>query len=231
MRQIIICVMFILGGISTAWADAPPRSTPPLKVLVLPAEIKIFLLTAANTLDEQPDASDLADDQTQQFVQQSLLNSQSMALMPMPALSPAEQTTLKQYVALYKVIEVSAETAKRMGGPWSARIDNFDYTVGPGLQFLQQRSGADAVLIVWGTDVESTAGHMAITLLNAALGIGGVQGRNYIAAGLIDLHTGHCRWLDTDHANARDFTNPEVLRKLVAGMLQEYPVGEIHSDE
>ncbi|MGA9853142.1 MAG: hypothetical protein WBR15_09445 [Gammaproteobacteria bacterium] len=231
MWRAVIGVMLAMGSVSTALATSPPQSISPIKVLILPADIKIYQLTAANNLDEQPLASTTASTQVVQDAQTFMRGKQEMVPVSMPALNPQEQAMLNEHLALYKVAASTAQTAKQMGGPWDVPFAEFDYTVGPGLQFLKQKTGADVALILIGDDAESTGGHIAMGMFMSLLGVITPSGRNFMTAGLIDLDTGQIRWLDYDAKHAgRDFTNPAVLDEIVDEMLQKYPQGSIHSD-
>lgn len=231
MWRTIPCLLLILGFAPAALADALPPNPSPIKILILPAELKIYQLTAANNLDEQPEASAKASAQAVQVAQTFMRTSRDLMFVAMPTLTAEEQATLKEHLALYKVAAGAAETASRMGGPWTVPLTEFDYTVGPGLGFLKQRTDADVALILIGNDAESSGGHIAMAALMSLFGVVTPQGRNFMTAGFINLGTGHIRWLDydTQHA-ARDFTNPAVIDEIVDEMLQKYPQGSIHSD-
>lgn len=54
---------------------------------------------------------------------------------------------------------------------WAHKHHEFDYTVGPGLAFLRDETGADAALIVLGTDFISSAGRKAAFFSRLALGV------------------------------------------------------------
>jgi hypothetical protein len=231
MQRTIFYLLMSLGLTPTVMATSPPNIQAPIKVLLLPAEIRIYQLTAANNLDEQPDASATANTQAIQDVQEFMLGPQKFIAVTMPSLTAAEQATLNEHLALYRVAASTAASVSRMGGPWTAPLADFDYTAGPGLRFLQTRTGASVALILIGNDAESSGGHIAMAALMSLFGVATPGGRNYMTAGLIDLNSGRIRWLDYDdnHA-ARDFTNPAVIKELVDEILQGYPQGSIHSD-
>lgn len=231
MRQTILYLLMWLGLSPIVMASPQPNIQFPIKVLLLPAEIKIYQLTAANNLDEQPEASATASTLAIQDIQEFMQDQQKCIQVTIPNLTTAEQTTVNEHLALYKLVASTAQTVSRLGGPWTVPIEKFDYTVGPGLQFLQARTGASVALILIGNDAESSGGHIAMSALMSLFGVAIPEGRNYMTAGLIDLKSGQIRWLDYDDNHAvRDFTNPAVIKELVDEILLGYPQGSIHSD-
>lgn len=201
-------------------ADAP--STPP-KVLVFPADVKVFSLTASGNIEDAPDATAAASGYGNTELQRYVASDPAFKALSMPSLSGDEQATLKEHVALYKTIVRDAHFADAVGDAWKVPLQAFTYSVGPGLDFLRQRSGADYLLLLTAEDGESTGGRMAMTFL-----FGGPIGRNYISAGLIDLHSGKVVWLNYDTHNASDYNVQANMTKFVDEILEDFPSGSLH---
>lgn len=210
---------------------APPPSAPssgpapvqaPLKVVLLPSEIKIFII-AVYSMDEDPNLSARMTSRTDAVLRQALSSSPVFSLSAMPALTADEQATLNEHIALCKLEAKDAESLDEMGGDWQRVLDDFDYTLGPGLRFLKQRSGADYGLMVFGGDGESTSGNALKTFM-----IGGVKGQNYLFAALIDLATGDIVWLHRDTHDADNFTSKDNMDQFVLELLKDYPDGALH---
>lgn len=206
--------------VQVAAADTTPGTR---KILVLPAYVKVYSLTASGSVEDSPDATAAASGYGNAELQRYLATDAAFKLVPMPTLSASEQSTLDEHVALYKSIVHDARMADSLGGPWKAPLAAFTYSVGPGLDFVRQRSGADYLLVLVAEDGESTAGRIAMTML-----FGGLVGRNYISAGLIDLHTGNVVWLNYDTHNAKDFVVQANMTQFVDDILQDYPEGSLH---
>ncbi|HEV2111888.1 MAG TPA: hypothetical protein VGT99_11085 [Gammaproteobacteria bacterium] len=207
---------------SPVLADDPKPA--PVKVLILPAEMRVYSLTATNAIEDAPDATVVANTASDAEVRHFTAANPQFQPVAMPTLSSDEQAALKQHVALYKAVVGDVHIAERIGDAWKGPLDSFAYTVGPGLQFLKQRSNADYLLVLFGADGESTGGRIAMTLL-----FGGLTGQNYICAGLIDLDSGKIVWLNYDTHNAKDFKDPKNMASFVNDILQDYPDGSLHS--
>lgn len=223
--------MFLLAAAlwagPTHAADAPMQA--PFKVLLLPSEIKIFNITAGGGMDEAPDATAKMTAETDAELRRALATSPVFHIVELPPLSPDEQSVLKEHIALYKLAAEDAEKVDSLGGDWKHQLEHFEYTIGPGLSFLRQRSGADYALIVFGGDGESTGGRQAMNVLGAILGAGMVEGRNYLYAGLIELSTGKLTWLNYDTHNAKDFTSENNMDVFVDGLFSDYPDASLHA--
>ena len=210
-----VCVASAAGAAQAA----APSSTAPLKVLLLPSDIKIFTIGLGSD-EEATDDSVRMTAATDAELRRILAASPTFKLLDMPALSDAEQATLKQHVALYKIEAGDAYSCKVRGGVWKQVIDNFDYSIGPGLAFLEQRSGAEYGLVVFGIDGESTGANILL---------GNRRGRNHLYAGLLDLATGNVVWLHHDDHNSANFTSKNNMESFVDELIQNYPDGSVHA--
>lgn len=223
IRRLAPALTLLTCFAAPVFATDAPTTPPTQKILVASADIKVYSLTASGSVEDSPDASSVAFGYGNAELQRYLATDAAFKLVPMPTLSTQEQATLGDHVALYKLIVRSAHMADSLGGAWKAPLEAFTYSVGPGLDFLRERSGADLLLVLVGEDGESTGGNLVKTFL-----IGGLVGRNYICAGLIDLHTGKVVWLNYDTHNAKDFVVQANMTKFVDDILQDYPSGSLH---
>ncbi|MGE5625497.1 MAG: hypothetical protein ACM3ZT_08125 [Bacillota bacterium] len=221
------------AGADTAASPAPAGASATdtgagrIKVLLLPSDIKIMNLSATG-LEDAPDATAKMTAVTDAELGHWLAGSPEFQLMTMPALSADEQAALKEYLALYKLEAGNAQSADDAGDAWKKVVERFDYSFGPGLQFLKARSGADFALIVFGGDGESTGGHMAMTVMAGLFGVPVAQGRNFLYAGLVDLGTGRITWLNYDHHNGANFTTKNNMVEFVDALLNDFPEASLH---
>lgn len=222
------CAAFALLSCSAAVYAADPQPAP-IKVLVLPADMKVYSLTANGDIEDAPDATHAVITMSDNELKRLMTNSPVFKPVAMPALSADEQATLKEHVALYKMIANDTHIADEIGDAWKTPLAAFTYTLGPGLQFLKQRSGADYALILQGEDAVSTGGRVGMSVFAALLGVQMAKGRNYICAGLVDLDTGNVVWLNYDTHNASDFDDPKKMPGYVDDILQDYPDGSLHA--
>jgi hypothetical protein len=200
-------------------AAAPPAASAPIKVVLLPTAIKIFTIGVGST-EEATDDSARMTAETDAELHRLMASSPMFKPQPMPTLSADEEATLKEHVALYRIAANEAYVFEVRGGVWKQALDNFDYSIGSGLSFLKQRSGADYGLVVFGVDGESTGANILF---------GNRVGRNHLYAGLVDLVTGNIVWLHHDDHNSANFTAKNNMDLFVDQLLNSYPVGSVHN--
>jgi hypothetical protein len=149
-----------------------------------------------------------------------------LKLAELPPLSDAEQHALDQHVALYNVVAANVHTNSVSGGElWEKRLKSglTDYTVGPGLAFLADKTGADTALVVIARDAESSGGRKAMFVFGAMFGVGIPMGQSFVVAGLIDLRSGRVLWQSFDRSVSSDLRVADDADKLVQGLFKSYP--------
>jgi len=149
-----------------------------------------------------------------------------LKLAELPALSAEEQHALEQHVALYGVVAFNVHRNSLSGGElWAKRLQSglTDYTVGPGLAFLADKTGADSALLVIARDVESSSERKAMVVLGALFGVGMRVGQTFAVAGLIDLRSGRLLWQSYDSNISSDLRVKDDAGKLVETLFKSYP--------
>ena len=145
----------------------------------------------------------------------------------MPRLSATDQALVDGRLTLNKLV---ADTAQTTG--FRHKIRRFDFGIGPGLALLQQRSGADAALMVVGRDYASTAGRKTkavlgkIPLINIFSGDAEL-GDSFVHVGLIDLRTGDLLWMNSDKRGiTSNLREPKDAQAMVDAIFEWYPAIE-----
>jgi hypothetical protein len=230
LRVVILsaCLTVPTIGASKTQEKEPEVTAAPIRVLVLPVDFDVLEMSAGGMIEPVPDSTAEAEQALTDATIKVLKHTNKFQIIDLPAMSDAEKETLKEHVALYKLTAFNASQMIRMGGPaWKAKQKNFDYSIGDGLKFLVERSGADAAVVVAGAQVNSSGGRIAMMILLAAAGvaipIGGAQG----TAGLIDLNTGNIKWLEErmgTKGNIREKAGAEQTMQMMVG---NYPASTL----
>lgn len=206
----------------TLLSQAAPSGT----VIVLPLDIEVKEMSAAGLQEEVPAWSEqaLANFRAQLTRQQDTLlpGLQLRFLDSMPA---EEQALLEEYVALNYQVMGNALLYTRQGGEaWQHKAKHFDYGVGPGLQFLAERTGADKALILIGEDLHSSGGRKAAFVIAAAFGAAIPMGHSLAVASLVDLRSGDMLWMHHFVTGGdTDFRDPDDVAKVLADLFAPYP--------
>jgi hypothetical protein len=209
------------------------KSAPlPKKVVVIPVSVKVYEVTAGGVTEEVPDWSAEASASVFKAVSAALAKNAGMQEISMLRLSPAETAVIDEHMALYKLV---VNTASRID--LKHKYKRFDYGIGPGLAALLSKTGADAVVMVYGNDYASTAGRKTkavfgkIPIVNIFTGGEVELGHSYVHIGLIDLKTGDLLWMNSkfrdDSSNLREF---EDAQSIVGEIFKWYPAIEEYRD-
>lgn len=212
------------------------NKTPPLpkKVVVIPASIKVFEVTAGGVEEEVPDWSNEASGVVLKTVSAALTKAKGAGMqeIAMPHLSASETAVINEYMALYELV---VNTASNSG--LKHKLRHFDYSIGPGLAALFGKTGADAAVMVFGRDYASTAGRKTkavlgkIPIVNIFTGGEVALGHSFIHIGIIDLKTGDLLWMNSKYddgsSNLRAHDDAEDM---VADIFKWYPGIERYRD-
>jgi len=175
--------------------DPPPASA---RILVVTPDIQLSLLTAAGLQEPREDWSHSARDNIAAAVAAHI----AAHGRPTATLDPntAMEGHIGQIIRLHDAVGSSIISITYMGAPVLTRRNNFDWTLGPGVQELGQTYNADYALFIGGGGSYASSGRVAAMIGMAVLGVGIPLGGQALYASLVDLHTGNIVWFNLAHA-------------------------------
>lgn len=213
----------IAGNLHYSLLDEPARPFP-ARLVLLPPQVTVKEVAAGGIMERVPEWTRWASDNIREELLVSLGWRPEFTLLPMPALTAAEQERVEQYLASCMVVGIAAHWATTAGGSaWAHKRSHFDYTLGEGLAFLRERTGADAALLVIAEDYVSSSGRKAARLLGALVGLGIPGGQAIVSVGVIDLHNGDLRWLHHSQSGSKDLKDREAVRQMLSEALATLP--------
>ena len=196
----------------------------PKKVVLLPPQIFVFELSAGGVPTRMANWEATARDNLTAAATRTAHEFKLFELVPSPRLETQDLDLLEAHIGLYDRVAQSVFVYGRGNhSAWAHKKNEFDYTVGPGLGFLRKQTGADAALIVLGSDYISTGGRKAAFIAGLALGIVMPLGQSFMTAGLVDLKTGDVQWMSFDSSSSLDSRNPADINDLMRTLYQTYP--------
>jgi hypothetical protein len=196
----------------------------PKKVVLLPPQIFVFELSAGGVPTRMADWEATARANLAASASRGARSAGLFELIPAPALAPADLDRLDAHIGLYERVAQSVFVYGRGDqAAWAHKKNEFDYTVGPGLAFLREQTGADAALIVLGADFISSGGRKAAFIAGLALGIVVPLGQSFVTAGVVDLNSGDVRWMSFDASASMDSRNPDDVDGLMRALYQTWP--------
>ncbi len=201
------------------------ETTLPKKVVVLPANIQVYEVTAGDVSEEVPQWSAEASKNVLNALSETIKADKSLSEVGYPRLSPPAAAVVDEHMALYKlVVDTAANT------DLEHKVRRFDFTIGPGLTALQRETGADAAVMVYGRDYVSTAGRKAkailgnIPIVNAVTGPAPSLGRSFVRIGVVDLRTGDLLWLNSElRGSTSNLRDPADAKDIIHSIFEWYP--------
>ena len=230
MRRLALCIVLLVPLAAAAqvytYLDQSLRNGARAgTALMIAPDVSVSEISAGGVVEKMPDWSKQARENVSAALQR-LGQGPGLRLAALPALSAEEQHALEQHVALYNVVAANVHSNSVSGGElWEKRLKSglTDYTVGPGLAFLADRTGAGTALVVIARDAESSGGRKAMFVLGAMFGVGIPLGQSFVVAGLVDLRSGRVLWQSFDRSVSSDLRVAADADKLVQGLFKSYP--------
>lgn len=141
----------------------------PKKVVLLPPQVFVYELSTAGVPSRKTDWEATARSNLSSAAIRLAREAGLFEVIPAPDPDPAVQEQLDAHIGLYDRVADSVFVYGRgEKSAWAHKKNEFDYTIGPGLAFLRKETGADAAMIVLGSDYISSGGRKARHLLSAS---------------------------------------------------------------
>ena len=203
----------------------PVRPTP-TKVVLLPMDIRVSEISAGGLVQEVPAWTKTAASNIQHGITEYDALNTELQILPSPRLSAEESAVVQEHLALYDVVAASAYWTTTLGGSgWQHKRDHFDYTLGKGLAFMKERTGADCGLVVIGRHQIATAGRVAGAVLGALFaGVYIPTSSNFLTVGIVDFASGDLLWFNyTAGATGKELTEVESADREVLRLMEDFP--------
>lgn len=204
--------------------SAQPQDQHPRKILLMPPQMFVAEMSAGGVIQKQDDWTKQANENLLAAAETHARENGRFETMRMPALSPEEAEIVESHIGLYDRV-ASAIHAYGQGRDtgWELKKSEWDYTLGDGLAFLREKTGADSALIFVGADIISTGGRKAAFTVGLLIGIAIPLGQSFITVGLADLKTGEIQWLSYDQSMSMDSREAGEVENLVRDFFETWP--------
>lgn len=208
----------------------PPQRAMPRKLVLLPPDVEVLELSAGGVPERVPKWTEAATENLLRGIREIVSGRTDIELIAAPELRTGERDELDQFLATYMVVGSTAFQITQLADPaWEHKRKRFDYTLGSGLAFLRERTGADAAIVLVGYDVVSTTERKALAILGtiaaAAVGVGVIMpmGQALVVAGIIDLASGDILWMNQTASGQYDLKDYESAREMLREIFRGYP--------
>ena len=103
------------------------------------------------------------------------------------------------------------------------KTGKFDWSMGPDIQYLNKKYGADYALFIFVRDSYASDGRVAAMIIAAALGIGIQGGVQLGFSSLVDLKSGEVVWFNRLFRTTGDLRTPNGAKETVDMLLTDFP--------
>ncbi|KEQ18600.1 hypothetical protein [Endozoicomonas numazuensis] len=228
---LVLLTAFLLGGCAAttvqnnvhhSYSSSESEREKVKKILIVPSDVVVKEL-GVGSVEEVPEWTDkgkkLVDSELKAYMNSHL---NKVSWVPMPELTEEEQAILNQHIVLYDLVAGNALTITNIEA-FKSETESPDDTLGSGLSFLKEKSGADSVLLTFGADFVSSGGRVMTAVLLAAAGVVIPGGHAVLNTGLIDLETGDVIWTNTSLSTSISLKDDKGAKSMVEQTLSAFP--------
>lgn len=195
LRAVILALVALVAYL--VWTDAASGEEEALVILSTDFELRRY--TAQGLVEPRPKETELACRCLGNSLAEAVDAHPVVNVVPLPLLDDAEQALVDEHVALLETIIDSVRFMAKNPGHGATWITDMGpelvtggrYSMGDGLSFLRERTGASKALILTGWHLEPTAGRQALQLL---LSQTMAAETGSLALAMADLTTGELVW-------------------------------------
>lgn len=223
-RPLLLAALLVAA---TAQAQEPPsRHLAPgftarpaaSRLLVLPADMELFSISAGGVVEPRADWTDSA----QKHFAQALAGQRKTLGANVAEMSADEAEDFHEIVALHRAVaDAISLHHDDLRLPTKGR--KLDWSLGDAVRPLKERTGADYALFTWMRDSYASSERKAVLLGMALLGAIPIGGEQVGYASLVDLNTGRVVWFNELSRMWGDLREPQSAGETVEALLKNFP--------
>jgi hypothetical protein len=191
------------------------------RILLMPPDIKYYLLTAGNVPEPNAEWTQAAQENfveaTANFASEI---GSDLTVADRRNLGPTEI----EYQELHSAVGYTIINNYFGSSKLPSKGDKFDWSLGPGISEIGEQYDADYALFVFYRDYQASGGRIAFAILAAAAtgtpsGLGSETG----FASLVDLHTGEIVWFNIVNAGSGELRKKDGAAAAVRALFKDIP--------
>jgi hypothetical protein len=224
----LLLALALAAASTQALADEASRQLAPgfsvraadSRLLVLPADMELYSMSAGGVVEPRADWTDAAQKHFS-----AALGTQGKLLGPkVSTLSTTEADEFAEVVTLHRAV-AEAISLHHKGGllELATKGDRLDWSLGDAVRPLRERTGADYALFTWIRDSYASNERKAAMVALALLGAVSLGGEQVGYASLVDLRTGRVVWFNQLDRMSGDLRAAEPAVETVEALLKGFP--------
>ncbi|MDB5956012.1 hypothetical protein [Ramlibacter sp.] len=226
--SLALLLAMLLAAAAPAQAEEPPEHLAPgftartagSRLVVLPADMELFSMSAGGVIEPRADWTDAAQ---KNFV--SALGTQGKRLgAQVTVLDAAQGDEFADIINLHRAVAEAINMHHRSGlMELATKGKALDWSLGDAVRPLKERTGADYALFTWMRDSYASNERKAAMLALAMVGALSLGGEQEGYASLVDLNTGRVLWFNRIDRMSGDLREPHPAVETVETLLKDFP--------
>jgi hypothetical protein len=191
------------------------------RVLLMPADIKYYLLTAGGVAEPNAEWTDAAQENfAEAMANYATSIGTDLKMLDKRNLSQAEI----EYEELHSAVGYTIISNYFGYSKLPSKNGQFDWSLGPGIKEIGEQHDADYALFVFYRDYQASGGRVALAILTAAAtGAASNVGSESGFASLVDLRTGDVVWFNVVSAGSGELRKKEGAASAVQALFKDMP--------
>jgi hypothetical protein len=140
-------------------------------------------------------------------------------------LTEEELETVNQHRALFASMAPQLLQIKEGAvDVWADEKKKFAYSVGPGMRFLKEQYGVDAIVLVVGKDTVRSTARIVLDVVNSVLpgATSGEAGFAYLVSAVVETRSGDILLFDYDAAKRKQLSNQKDVAAMADEVMTDY---------
>ena len=224
---LFVCLICI-GCATTDYKVTPPSPNLPenARVLLMPLDVQLFELTAGGLQEPKADWTAAAENHVHTALENLLAQKKDTVVKYEPLTdNPDKARFNQQMMKLHEAVGNSIMIHTYFAGfNLPTKKDTFDWSLGGGIQRINERYDAHAALFIFIRDSYASPGRKAAMVLGALAGISITGGFQTGFASLVDLQSGDILWFGRLFRQTGDLRTPGPAYEAVSQLLFGIPL-------
>jgi hypothetical protein len=225
-RLAVIAAALVLaacGAVAHHRVTELPRIAPNPSIVLMPLDVELSEMTVGGLLEPKAEWTHAAADLLVSGLREEKqrrgfrLVELSAAFEP----TPAESELIDQLNRLHGAVGRTLMDERYISLPNKRGV--FDWSLGPDVRMLRERTGADYALFVFMRDSYASEGRKLAMVAAAAMGVVMWGGAQVGFASLVDLRTGDLVWFNHLARNSGDLRTRDKAGETIKALLTEFP--------
>jgi hypothetical protein len=218
----------VLAAASVQAQEAPSKNLAPgftartadSRLLILPADMELFSISAGGVVEPKADWTEAAQ---KNFVL-ALAKQRPRLGAKVTELDTAQADEFAEITTLHRAVADAISLHHRNGLlELATKQKALDWSLGDAVRPLKERTGADYALFTWIRDSYASNERKAAMLGLALLGAISFGGEQVGYASLVDLNTGRIVWFNQLNRMTGDLRQPAPAVETVEALLKGFP--------